>query len=641
MSFPSSIFKGKFFKKFLKKKTCNNKNKGCKNSESDCSDSECDSKSECESECSESDDKCNSFDYLIIGFGTAASVLARELSDPNKKGKFKRSVAVFEAGANQSNDPIVQAGVANPAIGSYYNILQFSPKYAFNSVSYDTNGDFSNPFNNPGVFPSEIFSCGRMWFGSSAHNFMAAVRGSSDYWDNLVSVTGNIEWSYSNMLPRFKAIEAFNINPNNQSQTPNDRGTNGVLPINQVSGAVSTDPATIAIANAFTNATGAPNFTTGTIDYNVPSGDLSVAMGQAFCSADGSIRSFGKNFLPETILSPNGKGLNNRKLTVYSGAFVTKVIFDKKMKAIGIEYIINGKSTTAYANKKIILCAGAPFSAAILQRSGIGDPAILTPLEIKVKIANPLVGINLKEHYGCQFVMSGIGGPSGSFPAAQFVAFTGQNSSDIRKYQFVINGVIAAQYAGAFYAQQLGLLDALPQSNFNVATNTIAGWAWYLRPQSNGTAHIISKDPLANPNIQFNFFTDAAGNDMAETVNMFKILAQVAADSGVNAQMIYPPPDHYPAPYGTAPDDSLLMQDAWAGIAQFSPDTVTNHYTSTCQMGTSISNGVVSGTDLHVFGTQNLMVADNSIYPSPETGNTAYQAYLAGKMAARIILKKI
>lgn len=289
----------------------------------------------------------------------------------------------------------------------------------------------------------------------------------------------------------------------------------------------------------------------------------------------------------------------------------------------------------------MILCAGAPFSAAILQHSGIGDPTILTPLGIKTRIANPLVGTGLKEHYGVQFIMSATS--TGAIPAAQFIALTGQSSTDVRQYQFVMNGAPAGQDYGIFYTQQLGLLDALPQSQFNATTNAISGWAWYLRPQSNGTAYIVDVNPLTAPNIQFNFFTDTAGTagaslDLQQAVTMFKILAQVAAYSQVGATMIYPPPDHYPAPLGPAVDDSLLTEDAWAGVAAFSPDTVTNHYSGTCAMGTSSSNGVTSGKDLHVFGTEGLMVADNSIYPFPETGNTAMQAYLAGLMAARILL---
>jgi choline dehydrogenase-like flavoprotein len=94
----------------------------------------------------------------------------------------------------------------------------------------------------------------------------------------------------------------------------------------------------------------------------------------------------------------------------------------------------------------------------------------------------------------------------------------------------------------------------------------------------------------------------------------------------IGSTMIYPPESHFSDPAQLAADAGSLLQ--------FSSITVTNHYSGTCNMGTDITNGVVSSSDLHVFGTKHLMVADNSIYPFPETGNTAWQAYVAGLMAA-------
>jgi choline dehydrogenase-like flavoprotein len=87
--------------------------------------------------------------------------------------------------------------------------------------------------------------------------------------------------------------------------------------------------------------------------------------------------------------------------------------------------------------------------------------------------------------------------------------------------------------------------------------------------------------------------------------------------------MLFPPLSHYSS-------DATLFTDAQASAR------IEHHYTGTCQMGTDISNGVVDG-NLKVFGVQNLMVADSSVAPFPETGNVAFQAYVIGIMTAKIL----
>lgn len=546
-------------------------------------------------------------DYIIVGLGTAGSVLTRYLTN-RVDGKFVNSVLVLEAGKNRSNDPIVNAGPPVDLLD-----LAANPKYAITSIVRD-----ANPAE--GAISTELYSSGRMFFGSSAHNFLFTARGSSDVWNDLATSVGNSQWTYNNLLPYMKLLETFN----GVTQDPSSRGFSGTLPITQTQ-----PPLTVldTLATAIASATGAPILD----DFNVPSGNTAVSRAQQYISATGTQRSYGLNFLPASVMNFDGTSADGRLLLVKGGAQVNRVIFEGK-KAIGVEYFLDNNQDEvfiAYANKEVILCAGCPLSAAILQRSGVGPSAVLSQPEVNVPVVvnNPLVGTGLKTHYG---VLYAVNDPNHNFLSApEIVSFSdGRNffapaGTGDNKRRFVTN-YLAAPIA---LAPPL-LLAAL---NINPATPGYAGFGWYLRPRSSGTAYIIDANPYVIPDIQYNLFSDGnlsdPSSDLSALIAIYKIINQVAANSG--ATMIYPPPSHFAS-------DSILAQDALGGMT-YSILTVTNHYVGTCNMGTNKSNGVVSSSDLHVFGTKGLRVADNSVYPFPETGNTGWSAYLMGIKAAAIL----
>jgi choline dehydrogenase-like flavoprotein len=125
--------------------------------------------------------------------------------------------------------------------------------------------------------------------------------------------------------------------------------------------------------------------------------------------------------------------------------------------------------------------------------------------------------------------------------------------------------------------------------------------------------------------MRFNFYSDGtvtdAESDAQKMVAFAKIIRATMFDN-FGATMIYPTEAAF-----NDGDQAIFDQ-------LFDAPIIFTHATGTCQMGTSAANGVVDGS-LHVFGTQNLMVADISISPRPVDGNTAYSAYLIGMIAAR------
>jgi choline dehydrogenase len=524
--------------------------------------------------------KKKEFDYIIVGNGTAGAVLARKLSD-----NFKNSVLVLEAGENFSKDPEVLD--PNPfASTQVLNDLTVNPKFA---------KTYSLPLFVPLQFTT--YSQGRMWGGSSAHNYLLAIRGTPGIYDFWSTFSGNPVWSYNNLLSDMKAIETYT--PDGTTPDLQQRGTSGPLFITQTP-PVFQDP----LAQAIAQATNSPLIS----DYNDPNeGNIGVSANQNYVTPPpNSIRSFSINaFLPSSVVSAKGKGKNGRQLRIRSDAQVTQVLF-KKRRAIAVEYIHSKnqeKVLRVYAKKKIILCAGSVSSPALLQRSGIGDAKLLKSLDIPVIVDNPNVGANLQNQYGVQGIIAG----SSPLPIMAFIDESPFMPADgARRFQII------AQNAGAV-TLLFGFLTV---------------------PNSRGSLHIVSKNPFIDPVIDLNMFSDGPvttpGTDAYLIVSFFKILKNIAAAFG--SQVLSPPAFDYPPPFGPAPNDDRLLADA-----QSQPFLVPeDHIIGTTRMATSINEGVVDGT-LHVFGVKNLMVADLGVAPLNPDGNIAFAGYIIGLEAAKFL----
>ena len=385
-----------------------------------------------------------------------------------------------------------------------------------------------------------------------------------------------------------------------ETYTPNgtpinlfERGTSGPLFISQAP-PVTSDP----FVNACVIATG----TSFVDDYNnPPSGNIGFSAQQQFVTppfgSPTSIRSFSINaFLPKNIVTKSGNGRHGRKLKIKSNATVGKVLFKGK-KAVGVEYALSpddGEFLKAYAKKKVILCAGAIHTPAILERSGIGDSSILSPLGISVLVDNKNVGEHLINHYGTQAVIPGNINVAamGFTDAAPYFPNDGQ-----RRLQFIPakgNGVIALTM-------------------------------FMIEPKSRGNLHIVSRNPFTNPLINFNLYSDGPytqpGTDANLIVSALKIAKSIAIQFG---STVVAPPNY-------SSDAALFNQASNSPFCN-----VSAHITGTTRMGTSAANGVVDGR-LHVFGVKNLMICDLGASPVTTDGNTAFSVFTMALEAAEII----
>ena len=498
---------------------------------------------------------------------------------------------VLEAGANLSNDP----EVLDPNIFDNIDDLSFNPKYA---LTY--------PVLVAGSLQTTTYSEGRMWGGSSAHNYLLAVRGTPLIYQQWATISGNQRWTYANLLPTFKAIETYT----GTTEDPSQRGTNGPIFLTQT-GPVGSTP----FADALATAMNAPLEE----DYNVtPQGDICTSTWQEFVTPGlNSQRSFSitgylpNGTMPNPVVSVNGKGLDGRKLLIYSSAHVSNVIFKKNRKgvnrAVGVNFILspnsqNEKVLNAYARKKIILCAGGIHTSAILQRSGVGDQALLGSFNIPVIVPNSNVGQNLSNQYGPSTAFD-IPDGNPQFIQSFATGFPFYPNDGVRRMQFIFfPGVI------------------------------VGGNNFIAVPKARGSVTIVSTDPSTYPKINLNMFGDSTdpqpylipGTDAYTAVSMLKLARNAALAAG--GDIIQPSPSLFA-------DDALLFE-----YAQSNPGIgVSDHITGTTRMADSAATGVVDG-NLHVFGVKDLMIADLGIAPYQPDGNPCFVVFAIASQAADIIL---
>lgn len=560
-----------------------------------------------------------SADYIIVGNGTAGAALAAKLSDP-VNGAYVNSVLVLEVGINRDNDPAVLGSNIFDTIP-----LTWDPKYSRTTVAYTYDPEGA-------VAP---YTDGQLWGGSSAHNGLQAYRGTAAY-DQWATISGNPEWSYNNLLQNvFLPMEHYT--PNGTVADPAQRGLTGPLFITQ-------EPP--LDSDAFMQAVrfGTVPTTPFVSDLNNPSlGVVGVGAGQDYVTPPflgaNSIRSFSSNSyltgIPAintggapipAIVDADGNGLNGRKLKITSNAVVSRVLFNGTT-AIGVEYILSDDRETViqvYARKEVILSAGTIATAAILQRSGIGDAALLNSLGIPVVFANSNVGQHVLNHYGPAAVFTGGDPEVSTIPLPRFgfafVDLAPAMSPGVRRYQILIsNGTL---FFNAGIAQAL----EIPPTGVTLSAVDVT-------PHSEGSVTIASADPFVSPRVDFNFYSDGLfttpGTDAYKAVQFYRTYVKnvetaLQADFP-GAVVAYPTPAMYA--------DNTNAQLFAAALNTF---LVTYHAVGSARMSLTPATGVVDG-NLRVHGVKNLRCADNSVVPVIEEGNTAYEAFVIGLELARII----
>jgi choline dehydrogenase-like flavoprotein len=346
------------------------------------------------------------------------------------------------------------------------------------------------------------------------------------------------------------------------------------------------------------------------LDYNNPQTPIGASsmLQNTQSGPDGKLRvSSATAFLNENVMTPEGCGVNGRKLRVFFEAAATRAIW-KNNRVVGVEFIKNGRRCRVFAKKGVIVCAGLK-SSTFLMHSGIGPKTLLKSLNIPVIVDNPNVGRNLAD----QFILP--------------LLFTTNP----------IDSVSPPSDPNSIFTQIAWLPDPTGDQSKRAlrfsSVNIFPGFSFVLfdlvQAKSRGTIIINSANPLAEPVIDFGTLT--APEDLELYVRGLQIYIKQINNALQNIdpkyKLIFP--------------DPLILDDE-AAIADFVRFFIISSqcFQSHCLMAPLSQGGVVNNRG-RVHGTENLFVADNSIVPVPMNGTTMATAYLIAANISRLILQSV
>jgi choline dehydrogenase len=532
------------------------------------------------------------FDYVIVGAGTAGCVLANRLSADGKT-----TVLLLEAGGSDRT-----LWIQLP-IG--YGRTFFDPRVNW---MYDT-----DPV--PGlVGRSSYWPRGKVIGGSGSINAMVHVRGQPRDFDDWAA-SDNPGWGWNDVLPYFIKSEDHDHGASAW------HGAGGPQHVTDISARAHPLCQTFIEAG---KALGLPF----TPDLNRPDCE---GVGIYQINTRGGRRASTAN----EYLRP---ALKRRTVCLRTKAHATRILFEGK-RAVGVEYRCGGKLNQARVGREVILCGGAINSPQLLQLSGIGDAALLQSLGIEPLVDAKAVGQNMQDHLAVSYfyktsvptlndelsplmgkVKAGLhyllnrGGPL-SMSVNQGGGFV-RSAPDRPRVNLQL------YFSPVSYTQsplsERKLLNPDPFSAFLLSFNAC-------RPTSRGHLQIVSPDPFAYPVIQPNYLSTE--QDVAEARAGNRLLRAIAGASplaGIITEEL-------------VPGAHLQSDDALLDDFRNRADTVY-HPCSTCIMGPDAATSVVDAR-LRVYGVEGLRVIDASIFPNITSGNINAPTVMVAEKGAAIILE--
>jgi choline dehydrogenase len=531
------------------------------------------------------------FDFVIVGAGSAGCVLAERLS---ANGRF--SVLVLEAGGSDRR-------------------LYIQMPLGYGKTFYDPAVNWMYAAEaDPGLNGQrDHWPRGKVLGGSSAINAMVYIRGPREDYEAW-EVAGNTGWGWDDVLRCYRAME------DNEDGANAFRGAGGPLHIR--SGPADFHPlyANFLMASRSAGLSINEDFN-GASQEGVGAYQFTIKNGQRMSAAQAFLR----------------PAMKRQNVSIVTHAQVTKVLFEGT-RAIGVEYLHRSETKKALAGREVILSGGSINSVQLLQLSGIGPATHLKKHGINMLRDNPNVGRHMQDHVGLNYTYRM------KVPTLndELRPWWGKLRVGLR-YLMLRSGPLSLsvnQGGGFFrtsdkhklpnmqlYMQAFSTL--LPRAGERpvLSPDPFSGFSLGLsncRPSSRGFIEIQSADPLQHPRIVANAYsTEDDVNEMLDAVKFIRKIAAQKPLADVIAEELRPGP-------ACATDADL--------IADFRQRSGTVYHPScTCRMGPGAMTSVVN-PHLQVHGIQNLRVCDASIFPSLIAGNTNAPSMMMGWRGAEIIL---
>lgn len=534
----------------------------------------------------------DSHDFIIVGAGSAGCVLAERLT-----ASGRHRVLVLEAGGSDRRFWV------NLPLG--YGKLFFDPAVNW---CYRTEPD-------PGLAGNrDYWPRGRILGGSSAINAMVWIRGHRSDHDDWEAEAGP-GWGWEAARAAYRAIE------DNEAGGDDFRGAGGPLFISANRRDLHPLVETFLQSAEATGLARNPDF----------NGAEQEGVGIYQMTIRGARRnSAARAFLRPAMRRPN--------LRVLTHAHVTRILFEGR-RAVGVEYLRNGRRERAMAGREVILSGGAINSPQLLMLSGVGPAGHLRQMGIEIVADAPLVGQNLCDHQGINYTWSM------KVPTYNDILRPWWGKLVVG-LQYVLGGrgplAKSINHAGGFFRTSPDLPRPNMQLYFQAFSTLIpregerplltpdpfSGLSIGLsncRPTSRGEILLASRDPMAPPRIIANAFS--TDHDVQEMLTAVKFLRRIAAQEPLRPLILK---ELRPGPEVQTDDDLIADFRARSGTVF--------HPSCTVRMGRDPATSAVD-PDLRLRGVAGLRVCDASVFPTLIGGNTNAPSILVGWIGAERILR--